>query len=281
MCRLAYDVRHSQQMKNIDLRHSLLNEPSFAASFPQLERVAHMVGRLAARVRAVKHLVDDALRLEQYLANPWVVSVVPAPEPAPVPEADRNTKLPSILRRMMETGDPDYERLLNCFKTLDEACSITDGILSKHADGETPLKPIVHCEVQLVDHFHNQRLAFWEDDPYVACSKPACLLCRLYMKYHPIPFAETDSHNKIPNNWGPALLRDGARNPGFAEYRDILHAIIKDVRAPILQQIGTVSPSSTFHADSLDQITRLDADPFDCLETDSAYLTDLERNGKY
>ncbi|EEY23974.1 conserved hypothetical protein [Verticillium alfalfae VaMs.102] len=276
ICRLAYEIRQDEQIHNIEVLHNSLNDTSGPDVVKHLKWVAHFVGRLAARVRAVKHLMDDAARLEHDLENPWMVKAVPLPQATSVPESDKHTNLRGILNRMMDASDPERERLFTCIDKMDQAYSLMEAILSRHADGSNPLKPVIHCEIQLIDHFHDHQLSFWEENPYVACSKPTCLLCRLYMKHHPIPFEETDSHNNIPTNWSPAFLPCGINDSRFICQRNTLNAVIRAIRGPILVQIGRASCSSTFHADSLDQITQPDYDPFDHLDSDSTSLTEVE-----
>lgn len=186
-----------------------------------------------------------------------------------VPAADPHTNIRGILRRLMPQRDTEYETLCDYLAAMDTACGLSSRILSRHAGGDRALKPRVHSEVQMVDHFYKGRLRFRDDDRFIVSSKPACLCCRLYMEHHPIGFVSTDSHNKVHPNWGPALLLDGVENPGWIEHRNILIAMIHDISPPVLQQIRTLSASHTFQADSLSQITRSDDDGrFDHLGTD-------------
>lgn len=231
--------------------------------------IHHFVGRLASRIRAVKQLIEDARRLKNFLSGTQLrVEAVPMPRCVDVPAADPHTNIRGILRRLMPQEDTEYETLCDYLNAMDTACGLSSRILSRYAGGGRAVHPGVHSEVQMVDHFYNGRLRFWDDDHFIVSSKPACLCCRLYMEHHPIGFVSPDSHNKVHPNWAPALLPDGVKNPGWVENRNILIAMIHDIAPPVLQQIRTLSGSRTFHADSLSQITRSDDDRCDHLGTD-------------
>ncbi|KAG7145715.1 hypothetical protein HYQ46_005540 [Verticillium longisporum] len=73
ICQLAYKFRQDEQIYNIEVLHDSSDGTSSPNAFKHLKWVAHFVGRLAARVRAVKQLTDDAARLECYLGNPWML----------------------------------------------------------------------------------------------------------------------------------------------------------------------------------------------------------------
>ncbi|KAM0274453.1 hypothetical protein ACHAQH_007829 [Verticillium albo-atrum] len=88
------------------------------------------------------------------------------------------------------------------------------------------------------------------------------------MEYHPNSFVTPDSHNKIYPNWGPAALAGGASDSRFKDQRNILIKIIHAIRGPVLEQIGSLSKSNTFRADSLDQITATDDDRFAFIDFD-------------
>jgi hypothetical protein len=241
------------------------------------QMVRHFVGRLASRIRAVNQLIEDAYRLENFLSNSHLrVEPVPTPRCVDVPAADLHTDIKGILRRLMRPKDTDYETLCDYLTAMDNACDLSGNILSRHAKGDKSLKPRVHSEVQMVDHFHTGGLRFRDNDPFIASSKPACLCCKLYMKYHPIDLIPPDSHNKVTRNWGPALLPDGVKHPGWIEHRNILILMIHDISHPVLQQIRTLSTSHTYQADSLTQITQSENDNFTYLGSDDS---DVYENG--
>jgi hypothetical protein len=99
-------------------------------------------------------------------------------------------------------------------------------------------------------------MKFAADDPFVACSKPACFCCLLYFWHHPGHFVEPDSHNKIYLNWRPPGFRILTGVMGPTHQRDILNGMNKDIRREALRQIYEKTAPQAWHPDSLTGITQ-------------------------
>lgn len=270
ICEMAYEARTTEWMRTAEHYSGESDDGNFGNDGAQaFKLVHHFVGRLASRIRAVKQLIEDAYRLQNLLSGTHLlVQPVPMPRCVDIPAADAHTNIRGIVRRLMPQKDTEYETLCQYLIAMDTACDISETIMSRHAGGDKALTPRVHSEVQMVDHFYTKRLRFRDDDRFIVSSKPACLPCKLYMKHHPIGCVSPDSHNKVHPNWGPILLPGGADDLGWVEHRNILIAMIHDIRPPVLQQIRTLSASHFHQADSLSQITRPDDEGFDHLATD-------------
>ncbi|KAF2789679.1 hypothetical protein K505DRAFT_252814 [Melanomma pulvis-pyrius CBS 109.77] len=126
------------------------------------------------------------------------------------------------------------------------------------ADGKTRLEsiiPRVHAEIQVLEQFYGSKLSFAGDDPFIACSKPACFCCLLYFRYHPGHFVEPTSHLKIYLNWRPPDINDEYDIVGQERQRDIVNSMTRDVRKEALRQIAEKSEPQAWHPDSLTGIT--------------------------
>lgn len=70
-------------------------------------------------------------------------------------------------------------------------------------------KPTVHAEIVLADYVYAGQLDFVEGDRYIGCSKPACVLCRLYLEAHPIQVSTPRCHGNLWPQWSPPLSVPG------------------------------------------------------------------------
>ncbi|KAK1143894.1 hypothetical protein N8T08_006009 [Aspergillus melleus] len=208
--------------------------------------VNHYMGRLASHIEAPRRLLEDARTVGQILES-YQVCPIKQTESVSKPLPDSLTTMPGIVKRMLNKDDPErieIERKLlyrntqsgvfECFMKLYENCS-----------------PSVHAEIRVLEHFHRTNLSFVADDRYIACSKPACLCCQLYFKYHPARMVVPESHCKIWTNWGPPLVTRPIKNDlEFKRQRDILNQMIADLRRSVIGDILGNSPAHRWHPDS-------------------------------
>ncbi|KAJ5168684.1 uncharacterized protein N7482_004278 [Penicillium canariense] len=118
------------------------------------------------------------------------------------------------------------------------------------------IKPRIHAEVQVLEYFYNNQMAFAGNDRYIACSKPACLCCELYFKYHPARMVVPESHRNIWTNWGlPAVENFSKAIPAGRQQLDILNKIIHELREMVIKQALGHSPAGNWHPDSRTGIT--------------------------
>jgi hypothetical protein len=213
-------------------------------------RVRHIVGRLAAHIRAVKQLLDDVVHLDELL-EAYEVSAVPVPTSAPQLPADSQTNLRGIMTRIFKDGtkDPRFDRTLGYLSRMDQQANLEDKLSDLHSPEHKP--HTVHAEVQMLHHFHDNGLAFAEADRYIATSKPACMCCRLYFRHHPAMCVEPDTHQRVWPSWGPPLLPLGKAEPGWAEQRDVLNSVGRDIRKEVLMVIEQRQAILFAHPDSL------------------------------
>lgn len=217
-------------------------------------RVRHIIGRLAAHVRSVKQLLDDGIHMADLLET-YEVCAVPVPPSVPIPPADAHTNLRGVMTRIFPYGSRDtrFESSLNYLYHIDQQAHLEDKLSDFHSPGQKA--PIVHAEVQMLHHFHDNRLAFAGADRYIATSKPACLCCKLYFRHHPAMCVEPDSHQKVWPIWGPVLLPLGQADPRWVEHRECLISVCRDIRKEVTMVIGQRQAISFSHPDSLTDIT--------------------------
>ncbi|KAF6831253.1 hypothetical protein CMUS01_07412 [Colletotrichum musicola] len=256
ICKAAYDCRNHEEMRIIErLSHEHETQDSNAPSMksaPPFRTVRHMVGRLAARVRAVRQLFEDGSRLSVLLQN-YRVAGVPKPASATVPEADNLTTLDGVLRRLLPARDDRYEAYLLYLTRLDEQVGLEATLRSKFQPGA--LKSCVHAEVQMLHHFSDNERRYAGGDRFVSCSKFACVCCDLYFRYHPAGVVLLDSHKKAYPNWGVMMLPEGAKSPKWLDQRKLINDVLVDLKSMVLDQIKEKSVSSLHQQNSISQIT--------------------------
>lgn len=237
-------------------------------------KIRHIIGRLAAYTCAVKELYEDSPRVQDML-DMFEVSAVPRPASAPKVMADGHTSLQGVLKRMTRSDDARYPILLEYLTDLDSQTGLEKQLLA-YFEAHTN-SVCVHAEVQQLNHFHDSRLKFVDDDPYIAISKPACFCCKLYFRYHPAGYVEPDSHEKVYCNWSPVLLAYGYRDPGWPQQRRYLGEVVRCIGNEVVAEIDQrreVSHSS----DQQDSLTGLTGG-FNTIEdvsssSDSEYMAD-------
>lgn len=241
--------------------------------------VEHFVGRLAERIRVPKELVGDASRLGMLLHS-YRVAAIPAPPPAVVPPADGLTNLNSIAKRMLRAGDPRIQDFQEFLADLNEQMGLEDKVRTMYDREDT--QPSVHAELQILEFFHRGKRVFFDNDRYIACSKLACLGCRLYFRHHPGRFVEPDSHQKVYTNWRPIILHEGPADPLFLEQRAILSHVSEDISNMLENDIAIKRMNAISHPDSITNITVSADSVFDSSEFEYESSKDYETDeGKH
>ncbi|EFQ34197.1 uncharacterized protein GLRG_09341 [Colletotrichum graminicola M1.001] len=254
MCRAAYCARNDEELRQIEQFGQESEEtPDVMQTLPAFRAVKHMIGRLAAYIRAVSQLLDDGSRLRKLLMDYRIVYSVQCPASAAVPEADPHTTLSGVLKRLLPNQDIRYPQYLRFLADLDKQVHLESRLHREFEPGK--LEPGVHAEVQLLHHFYSEKRQFAAKDRYIACSKPACICCELYFRHHPAKVCLLDSHRKVYPNWGILSLEGGAENPHWLEYRRTINGVVGDLKFMVLDQISELQILSCERQDTLTQIT--------------------------
>lgn len=245
--------------------------PEAAKAAMLFRKARHAIGRLAAYVRAIKELLEDARRLESLL-DVFEVAAVPRPTSVSRLQADDHTNLNGVLKRMTRARDPRFPRLFAYLADLDAQTGLEDKLLGYYDQKKN--SPFVHSEVQMLHHFYDSGLVFFAGDLYIATSKPACFCCKLYFRHHPAGYEEPDSHEKIYPSWGPISLPKGMHDPGWAGQRNVLGNVVSDLHKEVLKEIER-RRQLPYHPDT---VTGLTADSRSWI-MDSDESSDFENGG--
>lgn len=253
MCRFAYKSRKSEFMRTLA---TLSMEPVYKSNKDTIHHafglVRHYIGRLGHHFRAADALSSCAPSLSEVLDG-FEVRSIPTPAKSVLPPVDGMTRLESIIVRMLPNKSPDLDRYQRALTEMDAKYQLSDRFLENYADEN--LRPRVHAEIQVLERFFDSKLSFAADDPFIACSKPACFCCLLYFRHHPGHFVEPMSHRKIYLNWRPPDLTTEDDVLSQNRQRDILNAMTRDIRREALQQIDQKVAPEAWHPDSLTGIT--------------------------
>lgn len=251
LCQAAYNARHAPQIATLEaLKQELKVAPQGTAE--PFRSVKHLIGRLAEKIRVPANLVHDSLRLEPLL-NSYEIRRVQAPIAAKVPMTDGLRNLDSIVRRMLPADDSRLKDMQVYLGQLDGSMQLEDAIRAMYDDEEKQRN--VHAEIQILEDFHRNQRRFVGNDRYIACSKLACLCCKLYFKHHPGRFVEPESHQKTYLNWRPIDLPRGWDSEHWPDQRRVLANLSKELSNLVEEQIVTQQQPTPWHPDSITNIT--------------------------
>lgn len=256
---MAYELRNDDCMIAITrLGRDPNGNPEITSAF---RRVRHCLGRLASRVRAVHELIQDGGTGSTYeRLTAYRVETVPVPECVAPPKPDALTNLEGIVKRMLKPDDPRTESIKQNLQRMEDQIQLEVKIQTSFADKN--FVPRVHAEIQMLEHFHQGKRRFAFKDRFIACSKAACLCCKLYIRYHPIKVQEPPSHESIYPNWGPVLLLNGARDRDWPTQHKTMQRVIEDMREIALDYLEREIAPGYFHTNSLTNITALEDPAF-------------------
>ncbi|OAL42582.1 hypothetical protein IQ07DRAFT_669315 [Pyrenochaeta sp. DS3sAY3a] len=254
LCRSAYIDRKSTYMCTLA---RLSTEPSYKSNREAIRSVfgmiRHYIGRLGYHFRAADILVSCSPRLMDLLHD-FQVCAVTSMARAPMPMPDQLTRVDKMLVRMLPANSPDLEHYQQALVDMDSRYQVFDRFLENYAKPHR--NPCVHAEIQVLEQFYAHKMYFAGDDPYIACSKPACYCCLLYFRNHPGHVVEPMSHNKIYLNWRPPDFRTPIGITDQNHQRDILNAMNQQIRKEALRQIRERTAPKTWHPDSNTGITQ-------------------------
>lgn len=216
--------------------------------------VQHHIGRLSHHIKAPRELIQDSRHMEQVLQT-YAVEIVDLLPGVQIPIRDTHTNLKGILKRMFRDDDAKEKALVEeGLLSMDKVSGTFDTFLDCYKQAGVDVD--VHAEIKVLEHFYRSELSFAGNDPFIACSKPACLCCELYFKYHPARIVIPASHKKVWTKWSPPRVEYGARLSDQAiEQRKILSKITEYLREEIINQVLQRSKHSHWHPDSRTGIT--------------------------
>ena len=202
-------------MRYLEAKISSARRAGMSDEIPDaFQQARHYIGRLSHHVRAPQQVIEDATWLTSLFETYQVERINPM-QNIERPEPDGHTHAKGILRRMLPAGDGVGREWEEWLLDMNQKYNLDLRIVAQYE--KAAFKPKVHAEVQVLEHFYQQRLRFAYDDAYIGCSKPACFCCRLYFRHHPMRCVEPDTHHNIWLNWGPPALNGGAGDEWYTE----------------------------------------------------------------
>jgi hypothetical protein len=250
LCMCCDGIRKSSYMKDI-MQKATMSEQHKNDRSP-FAQVRYFIGRLALHVETVGTLVAAAQRLPELFLDPDI-EMVPCQSISIQPPGSRNkTTLRGIANRMVGNDEPLLLEIQDRLQELDQSLKIERTVREEYA--KKSLKPRVHAELILLEHFYRNRdsLEFAGNYPYIGCSKPACYCCSLYVHLHPGQFVEPASQQKIYLNWMPPTSSWDVRNPSSETVnheRDMLNKMFELIRLKTINQIRAQTGPRQKHFD--------------------------------
>lgn len=192
----------------------------------------HMI-RLGRRFQAAQALLTYGSRLPE-LCGIVDVSPVETPSASQLPPPDTSTDFDSIVRRMLPNQSCPIAHQC-ALSDLVEKHDLFQHFIHNYNSGR--VKQYVHAEVQVLDLFYAREYMFLNDDNYIASSKPACLSCLVYFRFHPGRFVEPVSERKICLSWRPAAIEGGTDTTSNNFQASTMNDVNKFMRKEVLHQI--------------------------------------------
>ena len=275
LCKLAYEFRQSKSFAFLTCKVRAIAGASEGITLDENDfvRARHYIGRLGSHVTAARTLINTAKRMPS-LFDDFEVRPVPC-QASSLPPAflDEEVTLNGILNRMMPRGckGDEFEELEEALQHMNEKLDLEAKV--REAYESKNFQPQVHAELTSLEYFYNNGLDFVDGDRYIGCSKPACYCCWLYIRAHPGRFAEPACHSKIYLNWKPPSPCEDEKSSSpqrGVHTRDLLHEMVKTVRADANAQIMARSCRRRSHPDSTTGVAA---------SADQGHLQDLPVDG--
>jgi len=177
---------------------------------PAYHQIRHYIGRLGSWHRASIKLVEIAVELPELVAG-LTLNVVPQHLSACQKPRVANDALAKLVEKLQFDLNTDQVlaklQLLyaTAYRTKENRSQdVRTAFMERLEDSN--LKPLVHCEVLIVDYIFCGNLSFIRDDRYVGCSKPSCISCHIYLEDHPANILPRLCHGNLWPKWCPPYI---------------------------------------------------------------------------
>jgi hypothetical protein len=216
------------------------------------ERCIYYIQRLRRYYLAAATILSSGQRLSE-LHKRYLVKGITTPSEAGLPPFDVLTNIESIATRLHPSGSPDLNRRQQALRKIESSDQTFQHFLKNYTSPQ--VKPHVHPEVQVLEWFHMANRLFAANDPFVACSRPSCLCCQLYFRYHDGYFVEPFSDRKICLSWRPHEL-DTERNYPMSEHQQktLMNSMIPSIRKEVLRRIDEKSTLEEKHPEMVTEL---------------------------
>lgn len=193
----AYRLRSSQEY--LDLKDYIARNPRDSVGL----HIRHYLGRLASWAKSVTFVVQAASSHDT-LRFPIQIQPLPSQESIISDGLMEEHALDAMIASLTRAGVQGARR--SCGSRWSPVLDIY-----KDRWQSLKLRTTVHAEMTILDHFHRHGLSFAHDKRYIACSKPSCFCCGVYMAVHPLEIEERPCHNNVWVKWSlPRQPQDGS-----------------------------------------------------------------------
>ncbi|RYP41094.1 hypothetical protein DL767_001255 [Monosporascus sp. MG133] len=228
LCYLAYQQRRADEMKQMKAKIDTAQcGQGVRTASDVFYDIRHYVGRLAHHVRAPKQVLEDFACLKHVL-DTYDIRLIGQVSTIEPPEPDGLTTLEGIVKRMLPADDPSLPEYKDSLALMNQKFDLEAKVLNEYS--KETFKPNVHAEVQVLEHFYENRLSFEGNDRYIG-----------YKTYL---------------NWGPPLLPEGSKDPGYTQQRKLMNDMLVTIRKEALDQLKNKAGPLKWHPDSHTGITR-------------------------
>lgn len=172
VCRDAHDFCRSDA--GLQLRSG---QACTSSAWPYLR---HNIGKLGCWYKAARYLVNYAQNYADVLAD-FTVNIVPRRTPHPESVPFRGT----LVDLFPKTNVYGYDFSLHRMHAVFGGSAMEQAETDLDTFNRSPRWLKLHAEVCLVDFFHETERAYWDNTPYIGCSKGACYCCDIYFFIHP------------------------------------------------------------------------------------------------
>jgi hypothetical protein len=235
LCHFAYITSGSTSMRTIARISASSSQGTEDRVQHPFELCIYYIQRLRRYHLAAATILMSGQRLPE-LRNKYRVEGVTTPPGAELPPFDISTNIESIATRLHPANSLDLNRRQQTLREMESSDQIFQHFQKNYISPR--VKPHVHPEVQMLEWFHAADRLFAAGDPFVACSKPSCLSCQLYFRYHAGYFVEPFSDRKICLSWRPHEL-DTERNFPMSDQQQktLMNSMISSIRKEALRRI--------------------------------------------
>jgi hypothetical protein len=194
----------------------------------------HAAGRLVSYPEAVRCLVRARRYHPNLFAPGFEVLAIPRSKPDGHPLKKTDHSLNAMLGRM--TSGPALDEIRTMAAKLVQIAPNLDDDLARKCNS---FHPYVHAEVLVHDSLERDGLLqpsnFYDQVPYIGCSKPLCLLCQWYFEAKTCDVKFREGHGNLYCAWRlPDIFkRDGKAAMKQAE--DIVNAMVRPIREEIFR----------------------------------------------
>ncbi|KAL4986545.1 hypothetical protein BDW68DRAFT_124581 [Aspergillus falconensis] len=199
------------------------------------EKFYKQIRKLSLTIDMTSQLLESAISLRQDLANDLAAESIPSSPGLPIPLLPRKLTMEGIAHRMFS----DPSRSDDFLQKLQQTAP--PGLTNTLADYSHTVLTEVHPELLVINYFDSLSDGGFidEGDKYIACTKPSCYLCHLFISYHPAGYSMISSNSRLCLNWRlPDISHQECNAMTRAKnQRSILQQLINTIRIELERKV--------------------------------------------